>query len=229
MNDILLVLSLLVVYSSILLAFKFYGRNGLFAANVLWTILANIEVLIIIDAFGIRQTLGNVPFASTFLITDILSELYGRKDAHKAVLAGIAASVCFLIVSQIWISFTPSSSDWAMPAMKSIFGFTPRVIVASLVVYAISQFFDVWLYHKWWDFTTKISGNNKSYLWIRNNGSTMISQLVNTVLYTLLSFGGVYDKGTLLSIMASSYIIYFIICIIDTPIIYLARNIKPKE
>ena len=131
-----------------------------------------------------------------------------------------------LIISQYWFLYTPSGNDWAMPALKTIFSTTPRLMLASLLGYIISQRFDVWLYHRWWDFTTKKTGNSKAFLWLRNNGSTMISQLVNTIVFTLTAFAGTYNVKLLLSIMLSSYIIYFITSLFDTPFVYLARKLK---
>ena len=194
--------------------------------NIICTIFANIEVLVLVDAFGIEQTLGNIIFSSTYLVTDILSENEGKKEASKAVWIGVLTSIMMLIISQYWFLYTPSGNDWAMPALKTIFSTTPRLMLASLLGYIISQRFDVWLYHKWWDFTTKKTGNSKTFLWLRNNGSTMISQLVNTIVFTLTAFAGTYNVKLLLSIMLSSYIIYFITSLFDTPFVYLARKLK---
>ena len=100
---------------------------------------------------------------------------------------------------------------------------------ASFAVYLISQLTDVWLYHRWWAWCRKRFGDSRKGLWIRNNGSTMISQLLNTLLYTFFAFYGTYSTGTLVSIFLSSYIIYFIISILDTPIVYLCRMIHDKK
>ena len=78
-NELLILLSLVVLYGSVLLWMKLFGKQGLYGWTVIATIAANIEVLILVDAFGMEQTLGNVLFASTFLVTDILSESYGKK------------------------------------------------------------------------------------------------------------------------------------------------------
>ena len=74
------------------LAYKFLGKTGLYCWTVIATIAANIEVLIVVDAFGMEMTLGNILFASTFLVTDILSEKEGKKESQKAVIIGIAAA-----------------------------------------------------------------------------------------------------------------------------------------
>ena len=88
-NELLLILSILFIYTCVVLFYRFLGKTGLYCWTVLATIAANIEVLIVIDAFGMEQTLGNILFASTFLVTDILSETEGRKYANTAVKIGI--------------------------------------------------------------------------------------------------------------------------------------------
>ncbi len=229
MNELILILSLIVIYGIVLLSYVLFGRAGLYCTSAFCTVMANIEALVLIKAFGMEQTLGNILFAATFLVTDILSECEGKKYANKAVWVGIFCSVFFLILSQSWFLYKPADTDTAMPAIREIFSNTPRLIAASLAVYVLSQFFDVWLYHKWWKLTEKKSGDKKKFLWLRNNGSTLISQLINTFLFTFIAFAGVYDMGTLFSIFASSYVIYVFTSLLDTPVVYLARLIKNKK
>jgi len=228
-NEILIFISFLTIYGGAVLFYRFFGKGGLLAFNVLATLLANIEVLLLVRAFGIEMTLGNVLFASTFLITDILSENHGRKYANRAVIISTLCSVLFIFISQLWLLYTPSENDWASGAFRTIFSSTPRIVCASLGVYLISQLTDVWLYHKWWDWCRKKFGDSKRGLWIRNNGSTMISQLVNTLLYTFLAFYGTYSIQTLISIFISTYIIYFCTSLLDTPFVYWCRNIHEKH
>ena len=182
-NEILLAASLVFIFGGVLVMYRIFGKAGLYCATVIATITANIEVLLLVEAYGMEQTLGNVLFAATFLVTDILSENYSKEDAQKAV---------------------------------------------NLVVYAICQRFDVWAYHKWWAFTKNRFGDAKSFLWLRNNGSTMISQLMNTVLYSFGAFWGLYDIPTLISICISSYVIFIVTSLADTPAVYLARRMKAK-
>lgn len=231
-NELLLVLTLVVEYSLVVLAQRYFGKQGLYMWTVIATIAQNIEVLILVDAFGMEMTLGNILFASTFLITDILSELYGKEESKKAVKMGIATSLIFVCIASSWLLYTPSGNDFASPAIRTIFSNTPRLMFASIAVYVIVQFMDVYLYHKWWDFTTKKFGDHDKYLWIRNNGSTLFSQLLNTVLYTLFAFWGTYETGTLVSIMISSYVIFVVTSLADTPFVYLCRKLnreKPQE
>lgn len=228
-NELLLLASLLSLFGGLLIVLRFFGRAGLYTYSATATILANIEVMILVDAFGMEMTLGNILFATTFLVTDILSELYGKPYAQKAVSLGIFSSVLFLLVSQSWLLYVPSASDWAMPSMRALFTNTPRLLLSSLVVYALAQTFDVWLYHKWWDFTTRRFGDSNRFLWLRNNGSTLVSQLLNTLLYSVFAFVGVYSADTLLSIILSSYVIFIFTSLADTPAIYAARWLKQHD
>lgn len=228
-NEVLLVLSIIIIYGSELLFFKLFGKYGLYCFTSIATIAANIEVLIVIKAFGMEMTLGNVLFASTFLVTDIISELYGKKEAERAVNLGIATSVVFIVLSQWWLLYAPADTDFAMPAMNTIFSNTPRLMLVSMIVYAIVQRFDVWAYHKWWELTEKRFGNRDRFLWLRNNGSTLISQLLNNLLFTFGAFLGVHDMKTLISIVISSYGIFIVTSLADTPFVYMARKIHGKD
>lgn len=227
-NEILLLASLFALFGGLLLVLRFFGRAGLYTYSAVATVLANIEVMILVDAFGMEMTLGNILFASTFLVTDILSELYGKQYAQKAVNLGVFSSALFLLVSQSWLLYVPSASDWAAPAIRTLFTNTPRLLLASLVVYALAQTFDVWLYHKWWGFTTKRFGDGERFLWLRNNGSTLVSQLLNTLLYTVFAFAGTYSLDTLISITLSSYVVFIFTSLADTPVIYAARRMKKR-
>lgn len=229
MNELLLVLSLLISFGSTVLFLKLFGKSGLFAWIGICAVFANVEVLILVHAFGMDQTLGNTLFASSFLATDILSELYGKKEANKGVLVGIITTILFILLSTMWINYVPAEGDWAMPFVKQLFANTPRVLIASLIAYAVSEAFDVWLYHKWWTFTEKRFGNKDKYLWFRNNFSTLFSQLVNIVIFNFGAFLGIYSLSQLLSITLACYVIYIVTSLLDTPFIYLAKKIAKEK
>lgn len=227
-NNVILILSLFITYMTVLIVFKLFQEQGLFMWTIIATIAANIEALMVIQAFGMEMTLGNILFASTFLVTDIASETYGKKTAQKTVIFGIATSIIFILITQSWMLYQPSETDWVTPSIRKIFSTTPRMMLASLSVYAFVQMFDVWLYHLWWDFTLKKFGDKKRFLWLRNNGSTLLSQLLNSVLFTWAAFWNIYETKTLLSIAISSYIIFIITSLADTPFIYTARKLFDK-
>ena len=226
MNELILISSLILLFTAVVFVYKFFGKAGIFAMTAIVTIMANIEVLLLVKAFGLEQTLGNVLFASTFLMTDILSENEGKKEANKAVWLGMLAAVFMVVISQSWFLYTPSASDWARPHLEAVFSFTPRLLFASLLGYIVSQRLDVFLYHRIWGFTEKKTGDKNRLLWVRNNCATLIAQVVNTLIFNIIAFYGMYDTKTLLSIILSSYLIYIVTSLLDTPFLYLARKIK---
>lgn len=228
MNELILVASMLAHFSLILLAYRFFGKAGLYAMAVFCTVSANIEVMILVRAFGLDQTLGNILFACTFVITDILSENHSKKDANKAAKISVFVTATFMITTQSWLLYTPAAEDTVMGAVRTLFSNTPRVMLSSLAVCALTQLFDVWLYHRVWDFTSKKFGDSKKFLWLRNNIATLTSQLINAVLFTLGAFAGVYSIPVLISVTASSYVIFAVVALCDTPIVYLARKIKAR-
>ena len=102
-------------------------------------------------------------------------------------------------------------------------------MLASFVGYAVSQRLDVWLYHLIWRATERRSGSRTRFLWLRNNAATLLSQVVNTVLFSLIAFAGWYDTSTVVSIMVSSYLVYVATSFLDTPFVYLSRLIKQRN
>ncbi len=225
-NELLLLGSVFLIYGAVLLSYKLFGKTGMFVMTAIATIFANIEVLLLIDGFGMRQTLGNVMFAATYLCTDILSENVGKKAANKAVWIGVLTSVLMLIFTQYWLLYDYSANDVVGAHITAIFAKTPRLMLASFLGYAVSQRLDVWAYHKLWKITTDKTGDSRRFLWLRNNAATLISQIVNTVLFTTIAFAGVYDTNTLFTVMLSSYVVYIFTSLLDTPIVYWSRRIK---
>lgn len=228
-NEWLLLVSLVVIYGSVLVFYHFFDLLGLYSWTVIATIAANIEVLILVNAFGLEQTLGNILFASTFLVTDIISEVAGHQKAKEAVSIGIATSIMFILISQSWLLYTPNGNDWIFDHIQAVFSNTPRIMIAGLLVYAFVQRFDVWAYYKWWQLTEKFCGNTHQYLWLRNNGSTLISQLLNALIFTFAAFWGTYDLETLINITGTSYLIFIVTSLADTPAVYLARWMNERK
>jgi uncharacterized integral membrane protein (TIGR00697 family) len=229
MNELLLIITLLVSFGGTLLFLKVFGKGGLFAWIGIATVFANIEVTIVVHAFGMDQTLGNTLFAATFLATDILSELYGKKEASKGVLAGILTSLTFILLSFMWVHYIPAESDWASDFVHGLFSNTPRMLLSSLIAYVVSEFVDVSLYHAWWKVTEKKTGSHDKMLWVRNNGSTLISQFINIVIFNFGAFLGIYSFKELLAITGSCYVIYIATSLLDTPFVYAARKLVKAE
>lgn len=222
MNEFLFLVTIGVNFTGILIAYKLFGKLGLFIWAGLASVITNIEVTKCIDMFGLSVTLGNVIYSSTFLATDILSEIYGGKDARKAVWIGFFTSIAFTVIIQISMLFEPNSQDFVSASMNTVFGLLPRLTVASLIAYLVSNMLDTFLYDKF-------KKRFPNHLWLRNNASTMISQLVDNVVFTAIAWIGVFDINTMIELGITSQIIKMVIALCDTPFLYMARKIKPRE
>lgn len=224
-NELIFISTVLIYLGSVLLLYKLFGKNGLFAFAIFGTLLGNIAVCKCVDLFGASTTAGNVLYASTFLITDILSEKYGKKDATKAVKYSFSIMLLWMLGTQLILMFTPNANDYIDSSLQVVFGLVPRITIASLIGFVCSQNIDVALYHLIW----KKTGDNEKKLWLRNNGSTLISQAIDTILFTTLAFWGTYPTNVFFSILITTYVFKAVVAILDTPFIYIARKIKPME
>ena len=227
-NEIILIASILVFFGGLVAFFRFFGKTGIYAWTVICTIAANIEVLILVHAFGLDTTLGNVLFASSFLATDIMSEIFGKKEASKCVKIGILTNITCIIISQSWFLYVPAAGDTMAGPVRTVFASTPRVILSSLAAYALCELYDVWAYHALWNWSEKKTGSHKARLWLRNNGSTLVSQLINVVVFNLAAFAGVFPAQTLVEVLIFGYAIFIVTSLADTPFVYLARWISEK-
>ena len=201
-NESLWFLLLLANFSSILLAYRFFGKIGLYIWIPIATILANIQVLKMVDLLSIGVTLGNITYASSFLVTDILSENYGKKSARKAVFIGFFSLTATVIIMKIALMFKPNEFDFIQESLKNIFSVLPRIALASLIAYGISQLHDVWAYKLWKNLFPGIK-----FLWLRNNASTMISQLLDSVIFTFIAFWGLLSQNEFLQILVTTYLL----------------------
>ncbi len=219
MNELLWLVMLAVNFGCILIAYRFFGRMGLYAWIPLAAVVANIQVIKLVEIFGITATLGNIVYASSFLVTDILSEIYGEKKAKKAVYIGLFSLLAMTILMNLALLFQPASDDFAQGSLLTIFGFMPRIACASLLAYFLSQTHDVWAY-KFWRKRFPSTG----FLWLRNNASTMVSQFIDSSVFTLLAFWGLYPLDALVEIFLTTYLLKWVVGVADTPFIYLARH-----
>jgi uncharacterized integral membrane protein (TIGR00697 family) len=221
-NELIWLLMAMVDFISLLLIYRFFGRLGLYAAIVISIIVCNIQVLKIVEMFGLTATLGNILYGSIFLATDLLGEIYGKPFARRGVWLGFYALVFTTVIMQLALLFTPAPEDFISPALTQIFGFLPRVALASITAYIISQHHDVWIFHLLKNLT-----QNK-YLWLRNNLSTILSQLIDSVIFCFIAFYGVFSTQIFMEVLLTTYIIKVGVAALDTPFIYLARRISKR-
>jgi hypothetical protein len=226
-NEILWFILLIVNFAGITLAYRFFGKTGLYAWTAMAIILANIQVMKTIKFFGLVTAMGNIIYGSTFLVTDILCENHGKRDAKRAVMIGFFTLIFTTVIMQICLAFIPDESDTLSPALEQIFSLLPRITVASLTAYLISQLHDVWAFDFW---RRKTAGR---HLWLRNNASTMVSQLIDNAVFTWIAFIGfgvgwtqVFPTDIVVEIFVTSYIMKFIVAVLDTPFVYLSTRMK---
>lgn len=226
-NELLLVGELLLTFGSLLIAYKLFGKLGLFIWIPISTILANIQVLVTIESFGLVATLGNVMYGSCFLATDILAENYGKKEARKAVAIGFFSLIFTALVMNYILMYTSIEDAFSVAMfenIKNIFKMLPRLALASLVAFFVSQNHDVWAFEFW---KKKFPGTKN--LWIRNNASTLVSQCLDTAIFTLIAFWGQMPLNVLWQIFTTTVILKTIISLIDTPFVYLGVSIHKNR
>lgn len=209
------------------------GYQYLYILIAAFSLMMNIFVLKQFTLFGYFVTGGNALYGAMFLITDIIGEHHGKKQAYIGVMIGFLTSLFFVIASQTLIHFAPNEYDFAQEHISALFSILPRVLVGSLLAFAIAQSLDVWLF----SFIKKLTGHK--FLWLRNNGSTLISQFVDTVIFTAVglttfsflpeSLAGFIDAGIFWEVTWATYIIKVIFALIDTPFLYLSRHFAPKK
>lgn len=211
--------------SMTLLLYRLFGRLGLTAAIVLAILLANLQGPKLTVILGMETSLGVIFYSSIFFATDLLGEKYGRAVANQAVLLGFGVSVIIVVMMSMSLLYLPSSrpesivfSSEIHQAFSRILDFTPRFVFGSLLAYLISQSFDVWLFHKVKDWT------QGKHLWIRNNLSTITSQALDTVLYAVIVWWGIFDLETAFRLALAKYFFKVFIAAFDTPFIYWARG-----
>ncbi|EGQ3891926.1 queuosine precursor transporter, partial [Staphylococcus pseudintermedius] len=193
--------SFIVTFVLMVVMFRLFGKSGLYAWVAIGTIIANIQVLKTVDIFTISATLGNVMFASIYLATDILNDIYGRKVAKKAVWLGFSSTFIMIIVMQVSLAFQPSEVDMAQDAMKAIFDVVPRIAFASITAYIIGQHIDVLVFNM----IKKVFRSDRTFF-IRAYGSTTLSSIVDTALFVMIAFYGSLPNGVVLEIFITTYL-----------------------
>ena len=158
---------------------------------------------------------GILPYPLTFLVTDLISELYGQKKANLVVFSGFVASMFVLLFLWLGGQFNAIPSSIVNDDIyNSVFQNAWRIIAASMIAYLFGQFIDVRIFHFWKRLT------NGKHLWLRNNGSTIASQLVDTTLVIMILFVGVWESDQIISAIIDGWLFKMLMAAIDTPIIY---------
>ena len=195
---------------------------SLVTANLIFKKFVNI------DFFGIytfKISVGVLPYPITFLITDTISEMYGKRKANWVVTSGIFASIFTLLIVLI-ADYLPAYAESPLnnEIFNEVFGATGIAVGASMLAYLLAQYIDVSVYHFWKKIT------QGKHLWLRNNFSTFTSQFVDTAAVVgLLSIFGQLDWKDFWTLLLSGFLFKALIALIDTPILYaIVYSFKKK-
>ena len=226
-NTLLYLAQTMLTLALVLLCFRL-GKIWLVSYVATAAVLMNLVVIKQMRLFGLDATGGNVLYASIFLSTDLLAEHWGSREARRAVRIGFMGGLLFLATTQIILRYAPlpadpafpGSGDFAQPYMENLFGFLPRIVLGSLVAYLLAQHLDVWLFER----IRKATGGR--HLWLRNNGSTWISQAVDTVTFYGIAFYGVFPIA---GPIFFTWLLKIFVAAVDTPFIYLSHRFVPAE
>tara|TARA_B100000902_G_C27234365_1_gene876563 strand:+ start:608 stop:1276 length:669 start_codon:yes stop_codon:yes gene_type:complete len=195
--------------------------TSLIVSNLIFQKFFHLNLL----GFNFELSVGIIFYPITFLVTDVVSEIFGKKKANQMVITGVFASVfCLLIIS---IANLLPATNWSPvndKVFKLVFGNTILAVGASMLAYLCAQLIDIRIYHFW----KKITKGN--HLWLRNNGSTILSQLVDTFLIIfLLCSGGAIEWTKFDTLFIQGFSFKILIAIIDTPLIYACVFILRKK
>lgn len=229
-QELLWFFTIAVDLSFAILLYRLFGRQGLYASITISLLLANLQGPKLTEIFGLQTSMGVILYSSIYFATDLLSERYGKAEATRAVMIGFAVSIIIIVMISVSLLYQPATSPNVAAlalsmhnATATLFDFTPRFVLGSLLAYLISQRMDVFLFHV---IKERTQGR---HLWLRNNLSTLCSQALDTVIYGLVVWWGVVDLATAMQLALAKYLFKVLIALFDTPFIYLARNWEVSE
>ncbi len=188
---------------------------GLFIACL---ILANTLGTKITTLFGVRVSVGIFFIPVLFLVTDIIAEVFGKKEAQKFVTISVILLLITVGMTALCIALPPNPTWGNQAAYASVFGATLRMTLASIVAFILSQYHDVWAFEFWKQQT------RGKYLWLRNNASTIVSQLIDTTVFMFLAFYKINPKftvGFLITLILPYWLFKVLFALLDTPLCYL--------
>lgn len=195
--------------------------NGIFVGLL---ILANI---VAVKLFSIGEwamlPAAVVVYIFTYPLIDVIVEAYGKKEGRRTVNAGLVTQVLALIFITITIHLPAAPVFQEQKAFETILNGSFRVIIASLISYAVSQNLDVFVFNK----LKSVHGSKK--LWLRNNASTMLSQLIDTTIFITIAFYGTMPLAVLGSLILTQYIFKFLASILTTPLVYGLVHLVRKQ
>lgn len=191
--------------------------NCLFVVSL---IVANVVASKIVSFWGLVVPAAIVAYPVTFLITDVIGEIWGKEEANRTVKIGFVCQLFSLLLIGLAILLPVAPFANNQVEFKSILGQSFRCVTASLVAYLCSQSWDVYVFHKLKNI------NGEKHKWIRNNLSTMTSQIIDTAIFITIAFIG--SVPNIFTMIISQYVIKVVYALLDTPFFYILTR-KRKE
>lgn len=182
-------------------------------------LIANVAASKVISFGGLTVPAAIVAYPLTFLVTDIIGEIWGKNEANRTVKIGVLCQLTSLLLISIAVALPVASFADNQDAFESILGQSGRMVVASLIAYLCSQSWDVWIFHKIRDAYVRKHGTTKGGKWIWNNVGTMTSQIIDTAIFITIGFWGVVPN--LPAMIVSQYVVKWFYALLDTPFFYL--------
>lgn len=182
--------------------------------------------------YNFEVSVGLIPYPLTFLVTDLISEIYGKKKANQVVVVGLVTTV--IVMGVVLIGDLANATAWSPVSnddFTKVFGLTGVAVAASMFAYLLAQFIDIRIFHFWKNLT------KGKHLWLRNNASTIFSQFIDTatVLLLLCTFGAI-EWGLFGALLLNGFLFKVLVALFDTPFLYLTTywfkkkfNLKENE
>lgn len=229
-GESLSIIAFIIGVITMLLMFRLFGLVGLYVYSSTATITANIQVLKLMQFSSINEpvALGTATFSTIFLCTDIITEHFGREAAKKNIWLSFVTQVLVTITMIIAIGFKPSENDQAHKAIELLFLPAPRLLIASLAAFVISQLFNINIFL----FIAKIC--KERFLWLRSNLALMISELIDNIVFSVLAWvilspEPVSTDALIYTYILGTYILRVIFAVFSTPVIYVSNYFKPRS
>lgn len=199
-----------------------FGLSYIVATMACMLLVSNILATKLIVIWHYNVPAGVLPFATTFLITDLVAEKWGKEAARRTIWTSFYANLVVLVPIYIAVQWKEAFPSELFDSFNDVMALAPRIILASFAAYIVSQHHDVFAFQFWKRIT------KGKHLWLRNNASTMVSQFIDTIIFITIAFGGRGDVPPLMVLIVGQYVIKIIIAAVDTPLMYMISYVVDR-
>lgn len=224
MEILKLVLFIIVDLAIVLCSYKMFGKIGIIMMYIIHIIISQLAIKLQIQVYGIDVVIGSIAYAVLFLSMDMMNEIYGKSDAMKMINIGVATLVVFLMITYFIKYISISYNNEYINSFDILLSNQWRIIVSDIIIsYFIFQKINVLIF----DIIRKVTKGK--YLWLRNNISTIICQIITAILFYEAAFAGTLTQNSIIEIIISGLIVKLVVTLLETPFLYFSKKIKPRE